>query len=279
MARVLSDLERIEQSIHKKYRAELWAPFLTAIRQYDLIREGDRIAVCISGGKDSMLMAKMFQMLLKVTEIPFSVRYLVMDPGYDEEHRSLIGKNLDRLGIKADIRESPIFRITGGMEKSPCYLCARMCRGYLYRYAGELGCNKIALGHHLNDVIETTVMAMFYASQLQGMVPKAASRNFPGMELIRPMYRIRERDIAAFARYHGFTFLQCACPLTNGSAGTDGKRREIKELIAALKKSNPDIESSIFNSLHAVEVDTFPGWKSGGEKHSFTERYPSGRDQ
>ena len=244
MARELTDLERIEQSIHKKYRAELWAPFLTAIRQYDLIREGDAVAVCISGGKDSMLMAKMFQMLLKVTEIPF-------------------------------IRESPIFRVTGGTDKSPCYLCARMRRGYLYRYAGEMGCNKIALGHHMNDVIETTVMAMFYASQLQGMIPKARSRNFPGMELIRPLYRVRERDIQAFARYHGFTFLQCACPLTKGLAGTDGKRREIKELIAALKKTNPDIEVSIFNSLHAVEVDTFPGWKSGGEKHSFTERYPS----
>ncbi len=275
MARELTDLERIEQSIHKKYRAELWAPFLTAIRQYDLIREGDAVAVCISGGKDSMLMAKMFQMLLKVTEIPFTVRYLVMDPGYDEEHRSLILRNLDRLGIRAEIRESPIFRVTGGTDKSPCYLCARMRRGYLYRYAGEMGCNKIALGHHMNDVIETTVMAMFYASQLQGMIPKARSRNFPGMELIRPLYRVRERDIQAFARYHGFTFLQCACPLTKGLAGTDGKRREIKELIAALKKTNPDIEVSIFNSLHAVEVDTFPGWKSDGEKHSFTERYPS----
>ena len=273
MARVLSELELLEQSIHKKYRKQLWAPFLTALRTYDLIREGDRVAVCISGGKDSVLMAKMVQMLLKVTEIPFTARFLVMDPGYSPENRALTEANLARLGIEADFRSSPIFHVTGESEKNPCYLCARMRRGYLYRYAQEMGCNKIALGHHFNDVIETTVMAMFYASQLQGMMPKVRSAHFPGMELIRPMYRVAERDIVAFWKRHGYRFLQCACPMTREGSGMNGKRREIKDLIARLKETNPDIEKSIFNALHAVEVDTFPGWKEAGISHSFTEKY------
>ncbi len=281
MARILSELEQLEQSIHKKYRKELWAPFLTALRKYELIREGDRVAVCVSGGKDSMLLAKMIQMLLRVTEIPFSARFLVMDPGYSPENRALIEENLDRLGISADFFISPIFRVAEGMERNPCYLCAKMRRGYLYRYAQEMGCNKIALGHHFNDVIETTVMAMFYASQLQGMMPKVRSAHFPGMELIRPLYRVAERDIIAFWKRHGYRFLQCACPLTREGAGTNGKRREIKDLLSRLKETNPDIEKSIFNALHAVEVDTFPGIKEAGVTHPFTETYddrkPSGQ--
>ncbi len=275
MSRELSPVEIIDRSIVKKYRRELWAPFVTAIKMYGLIAPGDRIAVCISGGKDSMLMAKLFQLLERYTEIPFETEYLVMDPGYAPENLELIRENLARLGIKAHFRSSPIFTVTQQTGSNPCYLCARMRRGYLYRFAQDLGCNKIALGHHMNDVIETTVLAMFYASQLQGMIPKIRSRNFPGMELIRPLYRIREQDIIAFGNYHHFRFLQCACPMTREDRREDSKRKEIKELISRLKETNPDLEKSLFNSVHAVAIDTFPGWKVGTQPHSFLEKYPS----
>ncbi len=278
MARELDRRETIERSIIKKYRKELWAPFVTAIKKYGLIRPHDRICVCISGGKDSMLMAKLFQLLMRVTEVPFECAFLVMDPGYSPENRKRIGENAALLGIPVTVRESDIFRVTERAEKNPCYLCARMRRGYLYRFAGELGCNKIALGHHFNDVIETTVMAMFYASMLQGMMPKVKSKNFGGMELIRPMYRIREEDILAWTRYNGLEFIRCACRLTERGVRTDGaedpgKRKETKDLIARLKQTNPDIEKSIFNAVHAVCIDTFPGWKEGGREHSFLERW------
>ena len=278
MPREMDRCELAERSIIKKYRKELWAPFVTAIKKYDLIQPGDRVCVCISGGKDSMLMAKLFQQLLKVTEIPFECEYMVMDPGYNKENLQRIMDNAALLRVPVRVFKSDIFTVADRAEKNPCYLCARMRRGYLYRFAGEMGCNKIALGHHFNDVIETTVMAMFYASMLQGMMPKVKSKNFEGMQLIRPMYRIREEDILAWKRYNSLEFIQCACRLTERSASEDGgiytsKRKETKELIAKLKKTNPDIEKSLFNAVHAVCVDTFPGWKEGNEEHSFLEKW------
>ena len=272
----------IEKSIQKKYHKNLWTPFIKAIKTYGLISEGDRIAVCISGGKDSMLMAKLFQMLERITEVPFSLVYLVMDPGYNEANRRRIEENAELVGIPVTIFDSHIFDVANSSEKSPCYLCARMRRGALYAKARELNCNKIALGHHMNDVIETTVMAMFYGSQLQAMIPKIHSTNFEGMELIRPMYCIKEEDIIAWARYNDLEFLRCACRFTEAvendhDVESTSKRREVKELIAALKKTNPNIENSIFNSIHAVNLDMFPGYKSDDIRHSFLERYDRDR--
>ena len=268
----------IEKSIQKKYHKNLWTPFIKAIKTYELISEGDRIAVCISGGKDSMLMAKLFQMLNRITEIPFSLVYLVMDPGYNEKNRRKIEENAELVGIPITIFDSHIFDVANATDKSPCYLCARMRRGALYAQAKELGCNKIALGHHMNDVIETTVMAMFYGSQLQAMIPKVHSANFEGMELIRPMYCIKEDDIIAWARYNDLEFLRCACRFTemvesDHDTESTSKRREVKELIKSLEKTNPNIEKSIFNSIHAVNLDMFPGYKSDSVEHSFLERY------
>ena len=274
--------QRIERSIQKRFRKELWTPFITAIKQYGLIAEGDRIAVCISGGKDSMLMAKLMQMLERISDVPFEVRYLCMDPGYKADHRRQIEENAKKMNIPIEIFQNRLFEVAEKEgEGSPCYLCARMRRGALYARAREAGCNKIALGHHMNDVIETTVMAMFYASQLQGMMPKIRSRNFEGMELIRPLYRIREADINGWKRYNDLTFLNCACRFTESiekSANGIGKskRKEIKELIREMQKTNPDIEKSLFNSIHAVSIDTFPGWKIGTEKHPFQEWYDAG---
>ena len=275
MSRSLDRCGEIERSLLRKYRKELWAPFVTAVKRYELSAPGDRICVCISGGKDSMLMAKLFQQLHRVTEVPFSLAFLVLDPGYSEKNLQRIRDNAELMRIPIEIRQANIFLVANRAEKNPCYLCARMRRGFLYRYAQELGCNKIALGHHFNDVIETTVMALFYASKLEGMMPKVRSRNFPGMELIRPMYRIRERDIVAFARYNRLEFLACACRFTEESREKEelSKRKEIKNLIAELQKTNPDIEISIFNALHAVCVDTFPGWKRANRPHSFLEWY------
>ena len=279
MARELTFAEEAERSITKKYRKELWRPFVNAIKTYELIRPQDKIAVCISGGKDSMLLAVLFKMLHRITEIPFELKFLVMDPGYNMANRKKIEDNAAKLEIPVTIFETEIFDIANTVPTgSPCYLCARMRRGNLYAKAKELGCNKIALGHHLNDVIETTVMAMFYSSQLQGMMPKLHSTNFEGMELIRPLYCVREEDIIAWKNYNGLDFLQCACRFTeniglSGDGIGDSKRQEIKALIRELKKNNPLIETSIFNSLHAVNIDTFPGYKEGGERHSFLEEY------
>ncbi len=268
----------IERSIQKKYHEELWTPFIHAVKQYQLIAEGDRIAVCISGGKDSMLMAKLMQMLHSHSDFPFELVYLVMDPGYNELNRKKIESNAALLRIPVTIFESRIFDVANNTDRSPCYLCARMRRGTLYAKAKELGCNKIALGHHLNDVIETTVMAMFYGSQLQGMLPKLHSSNFEGMELIRPLYCIREEDILTWRTYNDLEFIQCACRFTencsicdNGGGGS--KRQEIKTLLKRLKRDNPSIESSIFHSIHAVNIETFPGYKAGGEVHSYLEDY------
>lgn len=278
MSRQLEPYQQIERSIQKKFHKVLWTPFITAIKQYELIAPGDRIAVCISGGKDSMLMAKLLQLLQRHSDVPFEIVNLVMDPGYNAVNRQKIESNAALLHIPVTIFETNIFDVTSGIEQSPCYLCARMRRGYLYSKARELGCNKIALGHHFSDVIETTVMGMFYGSQLQAMPPKLRSRNFPGMELIRPMYCIHEDDIIAWQRYNSLEFIQCACRFTencttcdNGGGGS--KRQEVKVLLRRLKRDNPNIENSIFRSVHGVALDTMPGYKTEGQEHSFLERF------
>ena len=277
MARELSRAEQIERSIIKTYHKQLWTPFINALKQYALISPGDRIAVCISGGKDSMLLAKLMQQLHRHSDVPFELEYLVMDPGYAPANRAKIEENAEILGVPVTIFESDIFAVANGTEKNPCYLCARMRRGALYAKAKALGCNKIALGHHRDDVIETTVMAMFYGAQLQGMMPKLHSTNFPGMELIRPLYCVREEDIVAWAKHNELEFLQCACRFTERAATagheTESKRREVKALIRRLRETNPDLESNIFHAIHAVNLDMFPGWKTKGEKHSFLENY------
>ncbi|MBR4442605.1 MAG: tRNA 2-thiocytidine biosynthesis protein TtcA [Clostridia bacterium] len=275
MSRELDACQLVERSINKKFRKELWTPFMQAVRRYELIQPGDRIAVCISGGKDSMLLAKLMQELRRHTETPFELEFLVMDPGYNALNRRRIEENAALLRVPATFFETNVFAVANGTERNPCYLCARMRRGFLYSKARELGCNKIALGHHFNDVIETTVMAMFYGAQLQAMPPKLHSDNFAGMELIRPLYCVREDDIIAWARYNHLEFIRCACRFTENAAADTGasKRQEIKQLIKTLRRGNPDIEMSIFNSIHAVCLDTMPGWKSGGKEHSFLERY------
>ena len=277
MARTLDRCQLIERSIIKKYRKALWNPFTYAVKKYELIQPGDRIAVCLSGGKDSMLMAKLMQELRRHTEVPFELTFLVMDPGYSPANRKRIEDNAALLRVPVTVFESSIFDIANHAGGSPCYLCARMRRGHLYARARELGCNKIALGHHFNDVIETTVLGLFYGSQLQGMMPKLHSTNFPGMELIRPLYCVHEEDIIAWARYNGLEFLQCACRFTQAAdrAG-ESKRLEIKALLKKLREDSPDIEKSIFNAVHDVHLDTFPGYKTGGEEHSFLEDYDRG---
>ena len=278
MSRELETWQKVEQSIQKKYRKTIWGPFVTAVKQYELIQDGDRIAVCISGGKDSMLLAKLLQMLQRHSDVPFELVYLVMDPGYNELNRAKIEQNAAMLHVPITIRESNIFDVANSTDRSPCYLCARMRRGHLYSYAKEMGCNKIALGHHFNDVIETTVMGMFYGGQLQAMIPKLHSKNFAGMTLIRPLYMVNEEDILAWKRYNDLEFIQCACRFTesctmcdNGGGGS--KRQEIKTLIRRLKRDNPNIEKSIFQSLHNLSLDTFPAFKSEGTEHSFLERF------
>ena len=278
MPRELTEAQKIEQSLTKRFRKEIWSPFLTAIREYELIREGDRIAVCISGGKDSMCLAKLMQMLQKHSDYPFEVCYLVMDPGYNEKNRRQIELNAERLGIPAEIFTSKIFDIAYSADESPCYLCARMRRGALYSEAKSRGCNKIALGHHMNDVIETTLIGMLYGSQLQGMMPKLHSQHFEGMELIRPLYKVREESIIRWKDYNGLQFLQCACRFTEQIGESedgigDSKRQEVKMLIRELVKKDPSVEQSLFNSLHAVNIETFPGLKSGGKAVSFLQQY------
>ena len=278
MGKILEPSREIERSIMKKYRKELWNPFIQAVKNYKLVQENDKIAVCISGGKDSMLMAKLMQLLLRYGDVPFELVFLVMDPGYNERNRAKIEENAKLLDVPVTIFETNIFDVANSVDKSPCYLCARMRRGFLYSKAKELGCNKIALGHHFNDVIETTLIGMFYASQLQAMIPKLHSTNFEGMELIRPMYCIREDDIIAWKNYNKLEFLQCACRFTENctvdeSGVSNSKRQEIKLLIRQLKKDNPLIDKSIFNSIHAVSLDTMPGYKTHGKTYSFLDHY------
>ncbi len=275
MSRTFEMPVAIARSILKKYRKQIFTPFITAVKRYALLAPGDKVAVCISGGKDSMLMAVLMKELQKISDFPFDLVYLVMDPGYRPENRAQIAENGKKLGLPLTFFETDIFSVADQTEKNPCYLCARMRRGFLYAKAKELGCNKIALGHHRNDVIETTVMAMFYGAQLQAMPPRLRSTNFPGMELIRPLYCIREDDILAWKRYNQLEFLQCACRLTEQAAQDTGvsKRKEVKVLIRTLSRDNPNLENNIFNSIHNVCLDTFVSYKQNGVFHPFTERF------
>ena len=278
MSRELTPQEIAERSLIKTYRKSLWNPFVAAVKRYELVSPGDHIAVCISGGKDSMVLAKLMQELQRHTEQPFSLTFLGMDPGYNMENRALMESNAALLGIPVEVFESDIFDVTTKVEKNPCYLCARMRRGWLYAKAQELGCNKIALGHHVSDVLETTLLGLFYGAQLQAMMPKLHSKNFPGMELIRPLYCVHEDAIIAWKNYNPLRFLQCACRFTEArDASGDGigqsKRQEMKVLLRQLKETNPNIEKSIFRAIHGVQLDTFPGFKYRGRPHSFLENY------
>lgn len=277
MARELERHQLIERSLIKKYRKTIWNPFIAAVKRYELIQENDKIAVCISGGKDSMIMAKLMQELQKHSEVPFELVYLVMDPGYNEKNRKKIEENAKILNIPITVFETDIFEVADSVDNSPCYLCARMRRGHLYSNAKNLGCNKIALGHHFSDVIETTLMAMFYGSQIQAMLPRIKSTNFEGMELIRPLYCVHEDDIIAWTKYNELEFIQCACKFTENANKSDietsSKRLETKRLIKELKKTNPMIENNIFNSIHNVSLDMMPGYKKGNEYHTFLEKF------
>lgn len=268
----------VEQSLRKKFKKKIWCKFTKAINQYELVKEGERIAVCISGGKDSMLMAKLFQELKLHNKFEFDVKFLVMDPGYSPANRKVIEENARKLNIPIHIFESDIFESVFNVEKSPCYLCARMRRGHLYHFAQELGCNKIALGHHYDDVIETILMGMLYGSQIQTMMPKLHSTNFEGMELIRPLYLVREDDIKAWRDYNNLRFIQCACKFTDTCTTCNNeenryKRVEIKELIKTLKQTNPYVEGNIFKSIENVNLDTVVAYKKDGVKHHFLDTY------
>ena len=270
--------KNVELSLRKTYKKRIWSKFTKAINTYELVKPGDKIAVCISGGKDSMLMAKCFQELKLHNKFDFEVKFLVMDPGYSPANRRVIEENAKRLHIPITIYESDIFDSVYHIEKNPCYLCARMRRGHLYHYAQELGCNKIALGHHYDDVIETILMGMLYGAQIQSMMPKLHSTNYEGMELIRPLYLVREDDIKAWRDYNGLRFIQCACKFTDtcttcNNEENRSKRMEIKELIRTLKEVNPYVEGNIFKSVENVNLDTMICYKTGGEKHHFLETY------
>jgi tRNA(Ile)-lysidine synthase TilS/MesJ/rhodanese-related sulfurtransferase len=271
--------DEVEKSIRKRFKKRIWSKFTRAINEYELVQPGDRIAVCISGGKDSMLMAKLFQELKRHNKFDFEVKFLVMDPGYSPENRQVIENNAKRLNIPITVFESDIFESVFNVEKSPCYLCARMRRGHLYSKAKEIGCNKIALGHHYDDVIETILMGMLYGAQMQTMMPKLHSTNFEGMELIRPLYLIREDDIKAWRDANNLTFIQCACKFTDtcSSCQDDGqsnsKRLEVKKLIQELKKTNPFVEGNIFKSVENVNLSTVIAYKKDGVKHHFLDEY------
>ncbi len=271
--------QHVEESIRKRFHKEIFSKFARALNEYQMLKPGDKVAVCISGGKDSMLMAKLFQEIKRHNKFDFELVFLVMDPGYNDKNRALIEQNLKDLHIPAEIFKSDIFDSVFHIEKSPCYLCARMRRGCLYNKAKELGCNKIALGHHFDDVIETILMGMLYGAQIQTMMPKLHSTNFLGMELIRPMYLIREDDIQHWRDYNGLKFLQCACKFTeqyyseNGDP-TGSKRKQVKELIARLKKDDPEIEMNIFRSVENVNLATVITYKDkSGNRHNFLDTY------
>ena len=267
--------KEIERSIIKKYRKYIWSKFIKAISEYELVKEGDNIMVCISGGKDSFLMAKCFQELKRHGKYPFNIHYVVMDPGYTEKNLDQIKENAKLLNINIEIFKSDIFEVVDKIaDDSPCYLCARMRRGFLYSKAASLGCNKIALGHHFDDVIETTLLSIFYGSEVKTMMPKLKSDNFPGLELIRPMYLIKEESIISWAKSNNLTFLNCACKFTeNNNLEQNSKRKEIKELIKKLKEINPNIDRNIFKSLDNINLNCILGYIKNKEKHSFLENY------
>lgn len=268
------------RSIRTEFATTIYRPFREAVERYGLIRPGDRIAVCISGGKDSMLLALLMQMLAEEGQLSFEARYLIMDPGYNPENRRRVEDNARLLGIPYDLFESEIFRVTSEQTKNPCFLCARMRRGFLYARAQELGCNKIALGHHFNDAIETTLIAMLYGGQLQAMAPKIEAKNFPGMELIRPLYLVREEDIIAWRDLNGLNFIRCACRLTENSEEHEknSKRQQVKRLLQELRKRDPEVERHVFDSIHRVELDTMPGWQYHGRDYTLLDAEQFTRD-
>jgi len=266
--------EKREVTASRAFKEKLFRPFTRAIVEFDMIHPYDKIAVCISGGKDSMLMAKLFQELKRHDKFPFELAFIVMDPGYNPENRKMIEDNAEKLGIPIQIVDTKIFDAVYKIDKSPCYLCARMRRGWLYKYARELGCNKIALGHHYDDVIETNLMGMLWGGQIQTMMPKLRSQNYEGMELIRPMYYVRERDIENWRDKNELTFLRCACRFTEACEDDNSsKRLETKLLIRELKKTNPRVEANIFNSMRNVNIDTVLAYKQHGDVHKFTDDY------
>ena len=269
--------KEVQHSIHKKFNKEIWSRFTAALDEYRLLQPGDKVAVCISGGKDSMLMALLFQELQKHSRFPFEVVYLVMDPGYSPKNREVIERNARTLGLPITVFETDIFSSVLHIEKSPCYICARMRRGHLYNKAKELGCNKIALGHHYDDVIETILMGMLYGGQVQTMMPKLHSTNFAGMELIRPLYLVRESSIEHWRDYNGLHFIQCACKFTDTCTSCNpdntSKRKRTKELIQMLHAESPQVESNIFRSVEHVNIDTVIGYKQHGQLHSFLDSY------
>ena len=276
MAKVLTERETIERSIITTYRKGIWSPFVLAVKKYRLIKKGDKIAVCISGGKDSMLLAKLMQELQNHGETEFDLRFIVMDPGYNKENRKKIEENAKLLGIPIEIFETDVFASSlAAAGDAPCYLCARMRRGYLYSKAKELGCNKIALGHHKSDVIETTLMAMLYGGQIQGMLPRLKSKNFDGLELIRPLYCVNEQDVLKWKEGNGLDFIACACKFTENTAkeAVFSARKRVKQLIAELKKENPCVEDNIFQSIHNVQLDTLVRYKTNGTEVSFLQKF------
>ena len=270
-------MDDIEQSLTKRFKSDIWRKFIRGINKYKMLSEGDKVAVCISGGKDSMLLALCFKHLHKYSKFAFDVEYIVMDPGYKKENRQLIVENANKLGIDIKIFDSPIFDVVENAGGSPCYLCARMRRGYLYEYAKSLGCNKIALGHHFDDVVETILLSMFYGSEYKTMMPKLKSTNHKGMELIRPLYLVEEKDIINWRNYNNLNFLQCACKMTianeQNSKELESKRKEIKELIAWLKQKNPNVAKNIFSSIHKVNLLTIIGYIQDGKEISFLDNY------
>ena len=273
----MDDYKEIEKSLIKKYRKDIWSKFVKAIIDYELINENDNIMVCISGGKDSFLLAKCIQELVRHGKVHFNARYVVMDPGYNKENRTLIEENAKKMNVPVEIFNSDIFDVANTKFdlKMACYMCARMRRGYLYSKAQELGCNKIALGHHFDDVIETTLLSMLYGSEIKTMMPKLHSDNFEGIELIRPLYLVKEESIISWAKYNNLKFLNCACKFTEASSSHEdiSKRKEIKKLIATLKKNNPNVDHNIFKALDNVNLNCILGTKKDGEYTSFLERY------
>ena len=268
--------QEIERTITKNYRNKIWSKFIKGISEFKMVNDGDKIAVCISGGKDSMLMAKCLQELNKYSKTNFSLEYIVMNPGYNEENIKKIVDNAKLLNIPIQIFETPIFQSVERIEDHPCYVCARMRRGYLYRYAQKLGCNKIALGHHFDDVIETILMGMLYGAQMQTMMPKLHSKSHPGMELIRPMYYVREDDIISWKNYNNLEFIQCACKITEKNVKTNefgSKRAEVKNLIKDLKKGYDKIDKNIFMSAQNVSLETLISYQKDGKTYHFLDNY------
>lgn len=278
MSRVLQPYQEIERSIIKKFRKDIWNKFVMGIKEYKMISEGDKIAVCISGGKDSMLLAKCMEHLQRYSEMKFELEYIVMDPGYNPENRQKIIDNARLMNIPIKMFEARIFNYVAGLDKNPCYMCARMRRGNLYKFAQDLGCNKIALGHHFDDVIETILMSMVYGGQIQTMMPKLHSRNYAGMELIRPLYMVKEADIIRWVEQNDLHFIRCACRFTESYEGSEkkgevSKRQEMKELIAKFRATNPNIENNIFKSVYNVNLRTVIQYEYKGKKYNFMDTY------